>query len=179
MPYIIPGILSLIQYIDFQKSNSEKLRLPQCPYCGKANPWCHGGYSRESDRLNPSSESLNPIFIQRYYCPDCGKTCSVLPECIPPRRWYLWETQQTAMLLLVLGGSARVAEQLVKPSRHTIKRWLAWLIAEFQLHKDVLCTHYSAFGLFTEPADFWNHVFNQLSLSTAMHICHVAGVLIP
>lgn len=179
MPYIVSGILSLIQYIDFIKSKSEKLRLKQCPCCGKANPWRHGSYPRESDRINLSSESLNPIFIQRYYCPDCGKTCSVLPECIPPRRWYLWETQQTAMLLLLLGGSGNAAEQQVKPSRHTIKRWVAWLIVQFQLHKDVLCTHFPSFGLFTEAADFWIHVFNRLSLSTAMRLCHVSGVSIP
>ena len=179
MPYIVSGILSLIQYIDFITLKSETLRLKQCLCCGRAAPWFHGGYLRESDRINLSSESLNPIFIQRYYCPDCGKTCSVLPECIPPRRWYLWETQQTAILLLLLGSSANNAEQQVKPSRHTIKRWVAWLIAQFQLHKDALCTHFPSFGLFTEPADFWIHVFNKLSLSAAMRICHVAEVPIP
>ncbi|MGA9313425.1 MAG: DUF6431 domain-containing protein [Solirubrobacteraceae bacterium] len=179
MVYIFSGILSLVQYIDLLKYEPETLRLEKCLCCGKSNPWRHGGYPREADRINPSNESLNSIFIQRYYCPACHKTCSVLPECIPPRRWYLWETQQTAILLVLLGQSARAAEQQVKPSRHTIKRWVAWLITQFKLHKDILCSHFSSFGLFMEPVGFWNHVFDKLSLSTAMRLCHVSGVSIP
>jgi transposase-like protein len=154
MAYIFPEIVSLVQYVNLLKHELESLKLAQCPYCSRSNPWCHGGYTRESDRINLSNASLNPIFIQRYYCPGCGKTCSVLPECIPPRRWYLWETQQTAILLFLLEGSARAVEKQVKPSRHTIKRWVAWLITQFNLHKDVLCSHFPSFGLFTEPTGF-------------------------
>ncbi|MDP3889514.1 MAG: DUF6431 domain-containing protein [bacterium] len=179
MRYIFSGIMSLVQYVDLQKYDPYKLRPEQCPSCGRLNLWGHGCYPRESDRINPSSESLNPILIQRYYCHGCGKTCSVLPECIPPRRWYLWETQQTAILLFLLSGSARAVEQQVKPSRHTIKRWVAWLIVQFKLHKDVLCTHFASMGLFTEPVSFWKDVFDKLSLSTAMRLCYVAGVTIP
>jgi hypothetical protein len=81
--------------------------------------------------------------------------------------------------LFLLEGSARAVEKLVKPSRHTIKRWIAWLTTQFNLHKDVLCTHFPSFGLFTEPVGFWKHVFDKISLSTAMRLCHVAGVAIP
>ena len=91
----------------------------------------------------------------------------------------MWETQQAAILLILLGQSAHAAEQQVNPSRHTIKRWVAWLMAQFKLHKDVLCTHFPSFGLFTEPVSFWKHIFDNLPLSTAMRICHVAGVSIP
>jgi len=177
MPWILSGILSLIQYkIELDQGNC---RLKQCACCGRSNPWRHGCYSRDADRINPSSESLNPILIQRYYCPDCGKTFSVLPECIPPRRWYLWETQQATILLFLLNRSARATEKQVKPSRYTIKRWVAWIVTQFKLHKDVLCNRFPSFGLFIEPADFWRHVFNQLPLSTAMRLCHVAGVSVP
>jgi hypothetical protein len=103
----------------------------------------------------------------------------VLPECIPPRRWYLWETQQAAILLFMLNGSARAVEQQVKPSRYTIKRWLAWIITQFNSHKDTLCTNFPALGLLTQPVSFWKHVFDKLSLGTAMRLCHVAGVSIP
>ena len=176
---ILAGFTSLIQYKDIVESSSDELsRLERCLCCGKLNPWRHGTYSRESDRINPSSESLNSILIHRYYCPSCGKTCSVLPECIPPRRWYLWETQQAAILLFLLKGSARAVEKQVTPSRYTIKRWVAWLITQFKLQKDVLCSHFPSFGLFTEPAGFWKHVFSKLSLSEAMRLCHVAGVTI-
>ena len=177
---ILAGILSLIQYkTEVEIDLREEFRPQQCACCGRENPWRHGPYMRNPDRINRSCDSLNPIFIQRYYCPDCGKTMSVLPECIPPRRWYLWETQQAVMLLFFSSNSARAVEKQVKPSRHTIKRWIAWLITQFNLHKDVLCNHCPLFGLFTEHVGFWKHVFNQLPLSTAMRLCHVAGVSIP
>jgi len=178
MMYILAGIMSLLQYVI--EYNTDKLeRLARCPGCGRAKPWYHGYYPRDSDRINPSSTSLNPIFIQRYYCPGCNKTCSVLPECIPPRRWYLWQAQQEAILLFLLGNSARAVEKKVKPSRHTIKRWVNRLSTQFKLHKDTLCNHFPSFGLFTQPDRFWIHVFNKLSLSTAMRLCHAAGVCIP
>jgi len=176
--YILAGIMSLMQYMT--QCHDGKIAGPACcPQCNRANPWGHGGYPRKPDRLNSPSESLNPIWIQRYYCPGCHKTCSALPECIPPRRWYLWETQQTAMLLFLLGHSARAIEKQVKPSRHTIKRWVTRLMAQFKVHKDALCVHLPSLGLFIEPISFWPHVFNKLPLSTAMHLCHVSGVPIP
>ena len=179
MVHIFAGILSLVQYIERLKHDPEKLRLEHCLCCGKSNPWRHGSYSREADRINPSIESLNPIFIQRYYCPACHKTCSVLPECIPPRRWYLWETQQRVILLFLLCGSARAVEQEERPSRHTIKRWVSWLRVQFKLHRDAICNYLPCFGLLTEPVSFWKHTFDKLSLSKVMHLCHVSGVSIP
>jgi len=80
---------------------------------------------------------------------------------------------------LLLGGSAQAAEKQVKPSRHTIKRWVAWLISQFKLYKDALCTHFPELGLFTELIEFWKHVFDKLSLSKAMYLCHTSGVSMP
>lgn len=180
MFYILAGITTLIQYKNKIEHSFDACVRPECcPSCGQSTLWRHGTYTRESDRLNPSSESLNSILIHRYYCPGCGKTCSVLPECIPPRRWYLWETQQAAILLFFLEGSFQAVEKLVKPSRHTIKRWIAWLIAQFNLHKDVLCSHFPSLGLLTEPTGFWQQVFSKLSLGVGMRLCHVAGVPLP
>ena len=178
MVHILAGIMSLLQYIE--QCHDDKIeRLSACLGCGRANPWCHGCYPRKSDRIHLPSESLNPIFIQRYYCSACHKTCSALPECIPPRRWYLWETQQTAILLFLLGYSAKSTEKKVNPSRHTIKRWVLWLISQFKLHKDTLCNYFSELGLFTDHITFWTNTFNKLSLSQAMRLCHVSGVSVP
>jgi len=178
MVYILADILSLLQYIE--QCHDDKIpEIVCCPNCNRANPWRHGSYPRKSDRLNPPGESLNPILIQRYYCPGCKKTCSALPECIAPRRWYLWETQQIAILLFLLEGSARAVEKQVKPSRHTIKRWVSRLTVQFKVHKDALCNYFPSLGLFTEPVSFWTHVFDKLSLSTAMRLCHVSRVTIP
>jgi hypothetical protein len=54
MIHIFAGILSLVQYIERFKDEPEKLRLDHCLCCGKSNPWRHGVYSREADRINPS-----------------------------------------------------------------------------------------------------------------------------
>ena len=179
MPHILPDILSLIQYKkEVECQFEEKNRPEQCECCGKLKPWRHGDYTRKAGRTDEDM-SLNPIHIQRYYCSACKRTMSVLPECVPPRRWHLWKVQQTAMLLFLLGSSARTVEKEVKASRHTIKRWVAWLLAQFNVHKDALCTHFPSFGLFTEPVSFWSHVFDKLLFSTAMRLCHVTGVTIP
>lgn len=178
MLHILSEITSILQYTNQYRKGNIK-RLTCCPGCGRANPWPHGCYPRKSDRINSEGASLNPVLIQRYYCPGCRKTCSVLPECIPPRRWYLWETQQAAMLLFLSGCSARAVERQIKPSRQTVKRWIAWLMVQFKMHKDALSSHFPSFGLFTEPVGFWKRVFQTLPLSTAMRLCHVSGVPIP
>lgn len=81
MVYIVPEILSLNQYIC--KSCQLREQSMTCPQCGRLNPWRHGCYSRQSDRHNPSNTTLNPILIQRYYCPGCHITFSVLPNASP------------------------------------------------------------------------------------------------
>ena len=179
MVHIFAGILSLVQYIDLLKREPEKLRLESCLCCGKSNPWRHGGYSREADRINPSSTSLNSVFIQRYYCPSCQKTCSVLPECIPPHRWYLWDMQQITFLLFLAGMSAYAAAKKRLPSRQTIKRWNTRFMEQFHLHKDALCTHFPNLGRAINMTDFWQTILQTMSLSQAMRLCHVAEIVVP
>lgn len=179
MTHIFADILSLVQYIHIHKHEPEKLDLKNCLYCGKSNPWRHGGYSREADRINPSSTSLNPVFIQRYYCPSCHKTCSVLPECIPPRRWYLWDLQQVIYLLYLSGMSAYAIAKTTQPSRQTIKRWILRFVEQFRLHKDTLCTYFCVLGRAINMTDFWQTTLQMMHLSAAMRLCHVAGVAIP
>lgn len=85
---IVAGIACLFQYSELIKNKLNVIRPDRCLYCGRLKVWLHGGYPRKADRTN-STDSLNPVMIQRYYCPECYKTFSVLPECLPPRRWYL------------------------------------------------------------------------------------------
>ena len=105
--HIVAGIVSLIQYVELIKNESGILRPKRCIFCGKLGLWLHGCYPRKADRTNSGDLLLNPILIQRFFCPDCQRTCSVLPECIPPRRWYLWDIQQVALLLLLSEESLR------------------------------------------------------------------------
>lgn len=177
--HIIANITSLIQYIKTLKNAPRFLPLESCPCCGKASPWRHGFYPRKANRGREPSEPPNPILIQRFFCPDCGKTSSVLPECIPARRWYLWDIQQAVLLLLLMGKSLNATAKEVMPSRHTIKRWLTGLKKQFPLHKDVLCRHFAGLGRAVDYIDFWKIFFKDNLLSAAMRLCHVTGVLIP
>ncbi|MBK9442558.1 MAG: hypothetical protein IPN53_15175 [Comamonadaceae bacterium] len=36
----------------------------------------------------PSAKGCNPVPILRYLCNACKHTCSRLPACIAPRRWF-------------------------------------------------------------------------------------------
>src|SRR5580693_3514463 len=156
MVHIVAKIVSLIQYVELIKKEPKMLRPDHCPVCGKAGVWFHGCYSRKADRANSGDSSLNPLLIQRFFCPNCCRTCSVLPECIPPRRWYLWEVQQVALLLVLAKKSFRVIANNIMPSRHTIKRWLTRLQEQFHLHKDTLCNHFIALGRTVNFSDFWS-----------------------
>lgn len=179
MVHIFADILSLVQYINSLKNNPKEIHLDHCLYCGKSNPWRHGGYFRKADRINPSSDSLNSVFVQRYYCTDCKKTCSTLPECIPPRRWYLWDLQHVIFLLLLSGKSAYSVAKEVIPSYKTIKRWLDRFLKQFRFHKDALCTHFPELGRAINMIDFWQIALQTMNLGKAMRLCHITGVIIP
>lgn len=176
---ILSDILSLIQYQQLTKEGESAYRLEQCLCCGKANPHRHGSYPRKGDRSSGNDSSLNPIYIQRYYCPACQRTCSVLPECMPPHRWYVWEIQQRALLLFFVGMSLRAIAQQIAPSRHTITRWINRFKEQLHFHKDVLCNHLADLGRTIGFADFWQASFYHFSLAQAMRLCHVAGVPVP
>ena len=176
---IVAGIASLFQYKELIKNESKILRPDRCPCCGRRCPWRYGFYPRKADRTNTGDNSLNPILIQRYYCSGCHRTFSVLPECIPPKRWYLWDVQQAALLLLLGDKSLNSSAKEIKPSRHTVKRWIERFKEQFHLHKDVLCNHFIDLGRSISHVDFWQAFFKNNLLSTAMRLCHAAGVPIP
>jgi transposase-like protein len=176
MPHIVAGVLSLAQHIKIHQHPSKMNRPSCCPYCGKSNVWAHGDYPRKSDR---ATGEFNPILIPRFFCPNCQKTCSALPECIPPRRWYMWYTQQLVLLDLLLGKSLNSVSQTREPSRSTCRRWWERLKEQFLLHRDALCGHLNELGRSIDFSDFWKHGLFFMSLDRAMLLCHVAGVAIP
>lgn len=176
---IVSGIYSLIQYNKLLQTNLEVFRPSQCPTCGKSGLWSHGCYDRQADYEHAGSESLNPVSIPRFYCPHCQHTCSVLPECIPPRRHYPWWAQQEVLLLLLMGLSYQASSQERKPSRWTISRWWRRLQSHFLLHSDHLRSLLPSLGRITELIEFWRTLMNQFSLSHVMLILNNAGVIIP
>lgn len=105
---IVSGIDSLQQHIATLRSTPE-VYLPRCcPSCGHGGLWHHGCYFRKADRRpEPMDECLNPIPIPRYLCSSCRHSCSRLPSCIAPRRWYSWLSQQQALQSLLAIYSLR------------------------------------------------------------------------
>jgi transposase-like protein len=181
MPHILTGILSLIQYKNDIESNfREALRPERCECCGKANLHRHGTYPRQSaGGKNNSEASINPIKIQRYYCPSCRKTMSVLPECIPRKRWYLWSVQHVILLLFLQGESITRIAKTESPSRHTISRWVAQFKNAFLVHRDTLIRIKTALSQYVTFHSFWLACLDLMNLSEAMRLCHVSGVLVP
>jgi len=179
MAHIVSGMVTLIQYLDVLNNQAKLLRPTCCPSCGKLHPWIHGGYPRKPDRSCDGDEFLNPIIIPRFYCSGCGRTCSALPECMAAYRWYLWEVQQTVLVLLLSGKSIYATAKETAPSRSTIRRWLERFKKQLRLHKDVLCKLFPDLGRFTDFIDFWKACLQQISLAQAMRLCHADGVSVP
>lgn len=107
MRIIVAGITTLKQYLNVISEDTESLRPERCIHCGLAQLQHHGHYDRKPDRRRLNQHSLNPVPILRFYCRGCNRTCSVLPECIPPHRWYLWCVQQQVLMALLSGHSLR------------------------------------------------------------------------
>jgi len=176
---IVSGILSLIQHNETLETNFEKFRPTKCPHCGKSGLWYHGRYNRKADHENSGSASLNPVTIPRFYCPHCQHTCSVLPECIPPRRHYLWLDQEAVLCLLTTGSSYQSASQQTKPSRWTVSRWWSRLSSQFSLCADHIRLLRPSLGRVTTLSDFWRRLLQSSALSSVMLSLNNAGVIVP
>ncbi|MBN6739336.1 hypothetical protein JKG47_02035 [Acidithiobacillus sp. MC6.1] len=131
MSRIVAGISTLKHHRDALAQDPERYRPVQCPHCGLGHPWHHGHYTRKADRTVSGRE--NPVPIPRFFCRSCGHTCSRLPSCIAPRRWYGWALQQMVLLLLWTGLSFYAIRSLpplldtLPPCRSTCRRWWRWL----------------------------------------------------
>tara|TARA_B110000908_G_C10145255_1_gene398727 strand:- start:326 stop:907 length:582 start_codon:yes stop_codon:yes gene_type:complete len=176
---ILAGIHTLEQHLSHLNLNPEAYRPERCPSCGRAGLWIHGYYPRMSDRVNPSSLSLNHVPIPRFMCPHCDKTCSVLPECIAPRRWFPWPLQQIALALMISGCSLRQACAQMLPSRKTLWRWRKHLQDRFLAHADGLRSRFSALGRHAGLLEFWQACLAQMSLGEAMRWLHQEGLSMP
>ncbi len=179
MACIVPNILSLTQHLKTLKENSEKYKIEKCPTCGQCRLWHHGARYRKSDRENDAQSTLNPVPILRLYCPMCHRTCSVLPECIPPHRWYLWAMQCAAILLVFSGESIHKVSQKIIPSRWTIRRWVLRLLDQFNIHALHLKTTWSWLGYQTDLREFWLTLVDKIPFSTAMLVLNNHDVVVP
>lgn len=175
MTTILPNVLSLLQHIDTLRKEPESYRPKRCPGCHHAIVWCHGRYTRKAD----TNGTLNPVPILRFYCPECDSTCSVLPECMPPRSWYLWKVRQIVFLLLLAGNSVgrTVTESGVR--RQTVQRWWCRFQDSFLDYAFHLRNHIPWLGRHTEFTNFWAECLATMPLSKAMRLLHEAGCTVP
>lgn len=176
---IMPNILDLAQHVFNQNSSMAHYCPELCSSCGHPRLWGHGTYPRKADRSGDGKQSLNPILIARFYCPECDKTCSVLPECISPRRWYLWAIQQAVILAYLGGASIRQISRQFQPCRKTIKRWFDDLADKFNEHAFSLKARFLFLGECTECMSFWEACLHRMSMARAFYYLHLAGRIIP
>jgi hypothetical protein len=176
---IVPSIDTLDQHLYQLEHHPELYRPARCPCCGMGDVWCHGYYYRNADREGKDGGYLDPVPIPRYYCPNCERTCSRLPSCIPPRRWYLWAVQQVVLVLLLSGDSIHKATKNGQPRRSTISRWWHWIQDQFTLHGFSLRARFSELGRHASLSSFWLACFRQISLADAMVVLDQDGVAVP
>jgi len=170
---IVPNIFNLEQHLWTLQNDPEVYRPESCPHCLLAGEGLRrfGFYGRKPDRGPDGEGGLNPIPIPRFLCPrgkGCGHTCSRLPMCIAPRRWYRWAVQQVGLLLLIAGRSCRQMSSRLGMDRSTLGRWQSWLKQrghEFWLALRVRC---SEFGRAVDAESFWSDYLRQQRLSEAM-----------
>lgn len=171
---IISNILSLEQYITGLSQAPHEFKPKDCPYCHKKNLWSHGRYHRKADRR--ACPTLNPIPILRFFCHYCRRTCSLLPECIAPRRWYLWKEQEDCLKARFNGFSIQSIARRFLPSRQTIRRWLHWAFDWFEEFRMELQSRFPSLGYESEALEWWKKLLEKISLSTTMRILRNIGI---
>jgi len=130
--------------------------------------WRHGCYHRKADRGAGAGESLNPVPVLRFLCRACERTCSRLPACIAPRRWYDWFVQQAVLLLLLSGGSVCHCARCTSRDRRTVRRWRDWLRERSEQFAFFLRSRLPELGRLPEFESFWRNVIDGLSLQKAI-----------
>jgi hypothetical protein len=176
---IVPAITSLQQHLDSLEREPVVYRPARCPHCGLAGLWGHGCYDRKADRRPGEAGALNPIPIPRFFCQGCLKTCSRLPECVAPRRWYDWALQQLVLLRLLGGGSLHQGSVLSGLDRRTIRRWWTWLGSRTDAFGMCLRARFPELGRAVDGGGFWQGCWQAMPLSQAMAWLDREGVVVP
>lgn len=167
MKRIVASITSLYQHLEAVAKNPEAYRPDACPHCQLGGLWRHGSYPRKADRC-VGGESRNPVLVLRFLCRECLRTCSRLPACIAPRRWYDWAVQQVVLLMLLAGVSVHGCSRHAGCTRRTVRRWRDWMDTGSERFAFVLRSRFAELGRFADHESFWRHVLDSLSLAQAM-----------
>jgi len=179
MKRILPGIETLEQHQLQLQGDPDAYRPERCPFCGKGGMHHHGRYERNAPRSEGMAFSLGLLFILRFYCSKCHRTCSRLPACLSPRRQYWWRSQQAVLERLISGGTIHEVARLLWPSRRTIGRWWQWLAEGFDVHCLHLRSRFPVLGRAVDWKAFWSRCFERMSLGKAMGWLDRVEVIVP
>lgn len=173
---LVPLIDSLQEHLETLDRTPSVYRPLQCPKCGLAGLWGHGHYERKADR---DTGELNPIPVPRFFCRGCRATCSRLPSCLPPRRWYGWSLQAAVLLSLLSGASLRECAATSGRARSTVRRWWRWLQECHQLFAFHLCSHWPEWGRAGQWQQFWQRCLQEQPLRETMVWLDRQGLVVP
>ena len=168
MHRILASITSLEAHAAALASGCEAYRPHNCPHCQGCKLWGHGCYHRKADRRHGAGGSLNPVAIARYLCAACLHTCSRVPLCIAPRRWYDWSVQQVVLLLLLARVSLHHCSRCTQFGRRTIRRWGSWLDQRSEVFVFHLRSRFAELGRESDTPALWRSVMNAMGLGVAM-----------
>ena len=173
---IVPAIASLEQHLQTLIWNPELYRPVRCQHGGRGSPWGHGHYERKADR---GKGVLNPVQVPRFLCPGCKRSCSRLPACIAPRRWYDWAMQQAVVLSVLMGQSLRACARSHGVDRRTVGRWWRWLQARSEVFSFHLRSHWIEWGRAVDWRGFWSLGLSQQPLRDLMAWLDSQGLDVP
>jgi transposase-like protein len=168
MHRIVATVTSLAQHLSQLARDPESYRPPACPHCGLGKLWRHGCYHRKVERSSGSNAARAPVPIPRFRCADCQRTCSRLPVCIAPRRWYDWVVQQLLLRCLTGGASLHAAARACVIDRHTARRWRDWLAARGETFAFFLRSRFPDWGREGDTAAFWRTCLAERALPELM-----------
>jgi len=167
MHRIVASVTSLDQHLHALGTNPEVYRPGACPHCKLAGLWRHGCYHRKADR-GAGGVSRNPVAVLRFLCRACLRTCSRLPLCIAPRRWFDWAVQQAVLALLLAGCSLHRCCGCTCRARRTVRRWRDWLHERGESFAFFLRSRFPELGRSADHETFWRQVLRSMSLGQAM-----------
>jgi len=181
---IISGYEHLFHYFHAaQQYGNQFFRPTHCPHpdCARADTLhCHGHYLRKPARDSQPRECLNPIPIFRFFCTACRRTCSVLPECIAPRRWYQWHIQTLALKAVLLKISYRKVAASLNMSRRTVRRWLYELRERHSEFCSALRNRFAELGYVANAFEqFWSRCLDKVGLAKAMLFLNTQEIIVP
>jgi transposase-like protein len=175
---ILPNIASLYEHVHRLLNQPMDYRPEKCPHCNHTHLWYHGHFTRK-----PRGDSdIKEVKVPRWRCTDCRRTFSVLPSCVPPRRWYLWSVQQALLVCLLSGATQeQCAEDLAHlgPALCTIQRWWRWLKRKNNDFSHYLRSFKPEWGRTADWREFWRVAMADEPMRELMAYLAAQGLTIP